>query len=105
MARRARRRDRVRFNSDSEVTGPDSSTCQAGPADAMTEETNHARQRRGHPEPEPKTPSHLPGPNRFPNTARYGEALAPGTIPDEERKEREREGREKDDDEAGVDRP
>jgi hypothetical protein len=70
----------------------------------MTDEKNHARQRQERTEPEPKTPSNLPGPNRFPNTARYGEALAPGTIPDEERRRRERDDPEKRDDKA-VDRP
>jgi hypothetical protein len=70
----------------------------------MSKEKNHVRQRRGHPGPGSKTPSSLPGPNRFPNRARYGEALAPGTIPDEERKERERDDRQKGDDRAGVKR-
>jgi hypothetical protein len=70
----------------------------------MTDEKNHARQRPGRPEPEPKTPSNLPGPNRFPNTARYGEALAPGTIPDDERKKRESEEPGKGDD-KGAERP
>ena len=57
----------------------------------MAGEKDHARTGRPQPQPEPKTPSSLPGPNRFPRTDRFGEALAPGTIPDEERKERERE--------------
>ncbi len=73
----------------------------------MTDEKDHARRRPEHHEPDPKEkqPSSLPGPNRFPKTARYGEALAPGTIPDEERKEREQEDPEKGKGEAGVERP
>ncbi len=67
------------------------------------EEKDHARQQPQAP-PEPKSPSSLPGPNRFPDKQRYGEALAPGTIPDDERKEREREKPETDRS-AGVDRP
>ncbi len=62
----------------------------------MSDEQDHAGGRRGPSEVE-KSPSSLPGPNRFPDTDRYGEALAPGTIPDEERKERkEKEGPGKD---------
>lgn len=53
----------------------------------MTEEKNAKRQT---PQPEPKDPSALPGPNRQADTDRYGEALAPGTVPDDERKKRER---------------
>ncbi len=70
----------------------------------MSEEKNHARTRRPAPDEPEKTPSSLPGPNRFPDANRFGEALAPGTIPDEEREERERrEGDKKKT--AGVDRP
>ncbi len=88
----------------------------------MTDETNHARQRPHKPhnpqkaqnpqktqnqpdsqEPEPKDPASLPGPNRQYDRARYGEALAPGTIPDEEREKLERQepGKPK----GGVERP
>ncbi len=70
----------------------------------MTEEQNHAKH-PAEPRPEPKEPSSLPGPNRFPDTARYGEALAPGTIPDDERKERERQRPDEKDAGSGVDRP
>jgi hypothetical protein len=50
--------------------------------------------------PAQKAPETLPGPNRQHDTARYGEALAPGTIPDEERRKRERQEREKPDNRA-----
>ncbi len=50
-------------------------------ADAMSdEEKDHARRQPDAPREE-KAPSSLPGPNRFPDKQRYGEALAPGTIP------------------------
>ncbi len=73
----------------------------------MTDEKNHARPRPPRPRPEPKEPDTLPGPNRQHDTARYGEALAPGTIPDEERKERERQDQTQDGTKpaGGVDRP
>ncbi len=44
------------------------------------------------PAPAEKSPEDLPGPNREAETTRVGEALAPGTVPEEERKERERRG-------------
>lgn len=56
-------------------------------------EDKKARQRANDPKPERKSPSTLPGPNRFPDAARYGEALAPGTIPEDERRERQRRTR------------
>ncbi len=71
----------------------------------MTEEKNHARPRPAEQRPEPKEPSSLPGPNRFPDTTRYGEALAPGTIPEDERKERERQHPNEKQRGKGVDRP
>ncbi len=71
----------------------------------MTEEKNHAKQRPGEQQPEPKEPSSLPGPNRFPDTTRYGEALAPGTIPEEERQERERRHPDEKQPGKGLDRP
>ncbi len=56
----------------------------------MAHEKYHARQ----PDPKPaestqKAPSSLPGPNRFPDARRVGEALAPGTVPDDERERRQ----------------
>ncbi len=71
----------------------------------MTDEKDHAGPRHT-PAPEPpKSPSSLPGPNRFPDTARYGEALAPGTIPEDEKKEREETERVEKKPAGGVDRP
>ncbi len=58
---------------------------------AMSEEKDPAAGGRHAPSEAEKSPSSLPGPNRFPDTDRYGEALAPGTIPDEERKKRDGE--------------
>jgi hypothetical protein len=46
-------------------------------------------------EQDPRKPSSLPGPNRFPQT-RVGEALAPGTVPDEDREKREEQEDEED---------
>lgn len=55
----------------------------------MTQEKDHARPTP--PVPEPKPPD-LPGPNREADITRVGEALAPGTVPEEERRKRERHG-------------
>ncbi len=69
----------------------------------MIEEKDHARQpSRQHPEPKP---ADLPGPNRRAEITRVGEALAPGTVPDEERLERERRERQGGQPDEGVVRP
>jgi hypothetical protein len=65
----------------------------------MTQEKDHARH-PSQPAPERK-PQDLPGPNRQAEITRVGEALAPGTVPDEERQERERRGQQV----PGSDRP
>ncbi|MGE5362140.1 MAG: hypothetical protein ACM3NQ_24245 [Bacteroidales bacterium] len=55
----------------------------------MTHDKDHAPSIPAH---ETKSPETLPGPNREAEITRVGEALAPGTVPDEERQERERRG-------------
>ena len=57
---------------------------------AMSVKKDRAGARRTPSDEHEKSPTSLPGPNRFPDMNRFGEALAPGTIPDEERKQRER---------------
>ncbi len=68
----------------------------------MAHENDHAPQ-GSTPTRTPKSPGELPGPNREAETTRVGEALAPGTVPEEERKERERRGHQPD--KPGMDRP
>ncbi len=71
----------------------------------MNDEKDHARH-TSTPAHAPKSPDALPGPNREAEITRVGEALAPGTVPEDERKERERRGQHDDDDKTGgLDRP
>jgi hypothetical protein len=70
----------------------------------MNDEKDHARH-PSTPSHAPKSPDALPGPNREAEITRVGEALAPGTVPEEERKERERRGQQEGDKPRGVDRP